>query len=313
MLFINSIPSSAIPLVQSRKSMRSFLLSGVRSCDTDSLCPLDDVVVIAVVLEWEDIHNFQKLLYQQVIDCIALPLFLITVRRLSLYLCYKINSNDNKMDNSEIKEHKNKFQLERLILFSDAVFAIAITLLVIELKLPELEGVNNKTLAHALVQVLPHFFSLLLSFMIIGIYWVAHHHMFYYVIKFDKKLLWLNLFLLFFIVLMPFSSNIYGVYSNINTAFFLYVFNISMLSLFNYLMYNHISKPGKNLSHGLENPRLVKYYKTRSWIVAACFGIGVLISLISSSAWAIALSRMSPLLIIPAMRIIRKRFIDVAT
>lgn len=217
------------------------------------------------------------------------------------------------MNISEIKEHKNKFQLERMILFSDAVFAIAITLLVIELKLPELDEVNNKTLATALLHVFPHFFSLLLSFLIIGIYWAAHHHMFYYVINYDKKLLWLNLFFLFFIVLMPFSSNVYGVYSNINTAFLLYVFNISMLSVFNYLMYHHISRPGKNLSLGLENPRLVKYYKTRSWIVALCFGIGVLVSLFFPTRWGIAISRMSPLLIIPAMKIIRKRFNDVAT
>jgi uncharacterized membrane protein len=216
------------------------------------------------------------------------------------------------MTPAEIKEHKNKFQLERLIFFSDAVFAIAITLLVIELKLPEIVEVNDKSLGHALVAVLPHFFTLLLSFMIIGIYWIAHHRMFYYIINYDMKLIWLNLLLLFFIVLMPFSSYVYGLYSNLNTAFILYVFNISMLSLFIYLMYAHVSKPGKNLSHGLENPRLVKYYKTRSWIVSLCFGIGLLISLLFTSPWVIAFTRMSPLLIIPMMRILRRRYIDVA-
>jgi uncharacterized membrane protein len=212
----------------------------------------------------------------------------------------------------DIKEHKKNFQLERLILFSDAVFAIAITLLVIELKIPEMEEVNNRSLTNALLHTIPHFFSFLMSFMIIGIYWVSHHRMFYYVIHYDSKLLWLNLLFLFFIALMPFSSNIYGVYSGLNTAFFLYVCNISMLALFNYFMYGYISKPEKQLSHGLDNRRLVKYYQARSWIVPLCFGIGVVIALFTTSPWGIAFSRMSPMLIFPGMRIIRYKFKDVA-
>jgi len=213
----------------------------------------------------------------------------------------------------DIKEHKKNFQLERLILFSDAVFAIAITLLVIELKIPELEELNNQAMTNALIHTIPHFFSFLLSFMIIGIYWKAHHRMFYYVINYNGRLLWLNLFFLFFIALMPFSSNIFGVYSGLNTAFFLYVSNISMLALFNYLLYGYISHPKKKLSHGLENRRLVKYYQARSWIVPLCFGIGIIIALLTTSPWGIVISRMTPLLIFPGMRLIRYKFKDVAS
>ena len=212
----------------------------------------------------------------------------------------------------EIMEHKKKFQLERLVLFSDAVFAIAITLLVIELKLPDMTEISNASLANALLHTLPHFMSFFMSFMIIGIYWVAHHRMFYYIIAYDVRLLWLNLFLLFFIVLMPFSSYVYGLYSGLNTAFTLYVFNISMLSFFNYAMYNHISKPERHLSHGLENPRRVNFFKARSWIVPLCFGVGLLSSMVWTSPWGIAISRMSPLLIIPGMKIIRRKFADVS-
>jgi uncharacterized membrane protein len=212
----------------------------------------------------------------------------------------------------DIREHKKNFQLERLILFSDAVFAIAITLLVIELKLPETDISSNAALTDALVQTIPHFMSFLLSFLIIGIYWISHHRMFYYVIDYDKKLIWLNLLFLFFIALMPFSSNIYGVYSGFNAAFLLYVANISMLALFNYRLYGYISRPEKKLSHGLDNKRLVKYYQARSWIVPLCFGIGVVITTVTTEPWLVAISRMSPLLIFFGMRIIRRRFRDVA-
>src|SRR6187399_622664 len=110
----------------------------------------------------------------------------------------------------DVTEHKRTFQLERMILFSDAVFAIAITLLAIELKFPEIENATNKQLTEELLRVLPHFLTFFLSFVIIGIYWIAHHRLFYYAINYDTRLIWLNLFLLFFIALMPFTSSIYG-------------------------------------------------------------------------------------------------------
>lgn len=211
----------------------------------------------------------------------------------------------------EVKEHRKNLQLERIILFSDAVFAIAITLLIIELRLPEMPNRSNRALINALLHTIPHFISFIMSFMIIGIYWVSHHKMFSYVVNYDARLMWLNLLLLFFIVLMPFSSAVYGVYTTLTVAFILYVFNILMLAVFIFLLYNHISKPGKNLSHGLENPRLVRYYKTRAWAVPACFMVGVIIALCSSSLIAIILSRASPILIWPAFRMIRKRYADV--
>jgi uncharacterized membrane protein len=211
----------------------------------------------------------------------------------------------------DIKEHKRNFQLERMIFFSDAVFAIAITLLVIELKIPELSVVSNRALANAILQTLPHFISFFMSFMVIGIYWVSHHRMFFYVINYNQHIIWLNLFFLFFIALMPFSSNIYGVYNNLNTAFYLYVLNIYMAALFNFLMWNYISKPKNNLSHGLENARLALYYKLRSATVPFCFFIGVFFSLTIHSGWGIALSRLSPVLIFPAMSIIKRKFSDV--
>ncbi len=211
----------------------------------------------------------------------------------------------------EHHEHKKAFQIERLILFSDAVFAIAITLLVIELHLPDLSENSNHGLLEAMVHTIPHFISFVISFMIIGIYWIAHHRMFYYLTDYDSRTLWLNLLLLFFIAMMPFSSNIYGIHFDLDAAYFLYFLNISMISYFFYRMYVHISKPEKKLSKGLENPRLVSYYKWRSLVVPICFGIGVGLSVLLTSPGLKMMSRMAPMLIFIGMRIIRKRYADV--
>ncbi|MBK9959255.1 MAG: DUF1211 domain-containing protein [Chitinophagaceae bacterium] len=102
------------------------------------------------------------------------------------------------MSNNLHNELRKEFQLERLILFSDAVFAIAITLLVIEIKIPELphDSVTDKGLLIALRNLIPKFIGFLVSFLLIGQYWIVHHRLFGYVINFTDRLIWLNIFLI---------------------------------------------------------------------------------------------------------------------
>jgi len=88
---------------------------------------------------------------------------------------------------------KAGFQLERMILFSDAVFAIAITLLVIEIKIPDKEflkehaDLSDRTLLHSLSQLVPKFTGFLISFSLIGLYWSIHHRLFGFVTNYNRK------------------------------------------------------------------------------------------------------------------------------
>src|SRR5712675_1560100 len=109
---------------------------------------------------------------------------------------------------------KAGFQLERMILFSDAVFAIAITLLVIEIKVPLIDRhvATDALLLNALDELIPKFIGFFISFFIIGLYWTIHHRMFGYVINYTRRLLWLNLIFLLAVVLMPFSTAFYSEY-----------------------------------------------------------------------------------------------------
>jgi uncharacterized membrane protein len=119
------------------------------------------------------------------------------------------------MSNHLHNELRKEFQLERLILFSDAVFAIAITLLVIEIKIPEVprNELTDNHLLHKLAELIPKFIGFLISFLIIGQYWMVHHRMFGFVINFNPRLLWLNIFFLLTIALMPFSTGFYSEYA----------------------------------------------------------------------------------------------------
>lgn len=90
---------------------------------------------------------------------------------------------------------------ERFEGFSDAVFAIIITIMVLELKVPE----DDASFA-ALKAMLPKFISYVLSFIYVGIFWNNHHHMLHAVEKLKGNALWANLFLLFWISLIPFTT-----------------------------------------------------------------------------------------------------------
>jgi uncharacterized membrane protein len=103
--------------------------------------------------------------------------------------------------------------LERIIFFSDAVMAIAITLLAIDLKVPEIAAsVAATELPRALSDLGPRFMSFLISFFVIGIYWMSHHRYFRFIQRYDGGLIALNLLFLLFIVLMPFIANLFGQY-----------------------------------------------------------------------------------------------------
>ncbi len=167
--------------------------------------------------------------------------------------------------------HKKDLQLERIILFSDAVFAIAITLLAIEIKIPELHERNEQYALQALAMLIPRFIGFFISFMLIGIYWITHHKLFGYVIDYNKTLLWRNLFFLLFIVLLPFSTGFYSEYYLLRTPLLVYSINIFLLGFTLIRIVSLISDPKNQLSKGLENKALVQYIKWRSIIVGSTF------------------------------------------
>lgn len=88
----------------------------------------------------------------------------------------------------------------RLEAFSDGVLAIIITIMVLEFEIPETAKFE------ALLHLMPKFFSYVLSFIYIGIYWNNHHHMMSTVKQVDGKILWANLHLLFWLSLIPFTT-----------------------------------------------------------------------------------------------------------
>ncbi|MBU3012058.1 DUF1211 domain-containing protein [Polaribacter vadi] len=166
------------------------------------------------------------------------------------------------------------FDKARVISFSDAVFSIAITLLVLEVVIPSYKELKTGDTLLILRNRIPSFIGLVVSFMVTAIYWVSHLRIIKYVSSINNKLLWLNIMLLFFIVLLPFSTAFYVKGFSYNGPFAFYCFNLSAIGLFNVLMNFYIIKKEKGLT-GI-TATLGKYYKLRAlngflvWVIAGC-------------------------------------------
>ena len=122
---------------------------------------------------------------------------------------------------------KNFFTINRIAALSDGIFAIAMTILVLNISIPDKETVNQIGLFNALLNQAVEFYTYLLSFILLGIFWGIQHKQMNIIQKADSTYIWLNILLLMFICLIPFSASLESVFSgNPVSAFF---FNINML------------------------------------------------------------------------------------
>lgn len=159
---------------------------------------------------------------------------------------------------------KRAFELERLVFFSDAVFAIAITLMAIELRPPtNLNPNTSEQLLRELLADWPHFFAFLLSFWIIAVYWVAHHRHFRYIIRFDEGLIWRNMIMLFLVALVPFTTLMMGENGDLPAAVVIYSLSITMLGLSGAWIWYHASTGHRLIVADLE-PMMIRRILFRS-------------------------------------------------
>jgi uncharacterized membrane protein len=124
--------------------------------------------------------------------------------------------------------------LERLTFFSDAVFAIAITLLVIEIRPPVLHGAGEAELQAALLNLIPNYVGFIVSFFVIGRFWLGHHRLFGQLARADDRLVFANLLLLLGIAFMPFPTAVFSEYVNLRTSTLLYAGWLVVLGLLNW-------------------------------------------------------------------------------
>ena len=114
---------------------------------------------------------------------------------------------------------------------SDGVYAFALTLLVLDLKAPEIPGVTNPELATDLLQQVPNFIAYIIGFLIVAFFWINHHRILQSVTKCDEWALIFNLLHLLFISLTPYVASLIGHYEGDRIATIVFSADLGLASL----------------------------------------------------------------------------------
>ena len=148
---------------------------------------------------------------------------------------------------------RDKLGLERIVFFSDAVFAIAITLLALELKTPILYPEEH--VSHALLELWPKYQSYTISFLIIGLYWMGHHHYFRFIRRYNYIFVGLNIALLASIALLPFATSVLDAYPARKGAIAFYAACIAITGYLKTLLWCYAVHGGHLVQAGLSFQR----------------------------------------------------------
>ncbi|MGC1965785.1 MAG: TMEM175 family protein [Candidatus Acidiferrales bacterium] len=120
--------------------------------------------------------------------------------------------------------------VERLAALSDGIFGVAMTLLVLDLRVPAAEAIHNeKDLLHALAALAPQLIMYMMSFLTLGIFWIGQQTQLNHLKRAHRSAAWMHLFFLFAVTLTPFSTRLLAEHNTYRTALLAYSFNILLL------------------------------------------------------------------------------------
>ncbi len=164
----------------------------------------------------------------------------------------------------------------RIEALSDGVFAIVLTLMVFQIRIPNIPSdLAAKELWPQLLRQWPEFYSYVISFLLVGIFWVAHHNMYHLVKRSTRALLWMNLIYLMFVAFVPYSVALVGRYDNIQKIVILYGVHLMIISGLMYLQWWYVTRK-RHLMVGTLSPEFVRSvdYKILAAPVVCMLAIG---------------------------------------
>lgn len=192
-----------------------------------------------------------------------------------------------------LKAVENLVDEDRVISFSDAVFAFAATLLVLKIDLPPLtpDQLNSSRFLTELINLWPSYFANIISFLIIAFYWLNHHAIFSLVRRINSGIIWINIVFLIFLSFLPFPVDLFGEYSNNDVIIAFYCAAISLVGfLLSGIWFYALSQ--KLTNHNL-TPKERKYYSLRFLLTPTIFALSIPLSfidpLLSKSCWVFVL------------------------
>ena len=176
--------------------------------------------------------------------------------------------------------------LERLAALSDGIFAVAMTLLVLDLRVPVITVSNrliqDQDLLNALVKLGPNILPYLMSFLTLGIFWVGQQTQLNFFSKSDRYLTWINLAFLLAVTLMPFSTGLLAAYVTLRVALLIYWLNIVLLGIIIFFSWRYARRAG--LLKDEVTPEIFAANQRRIMIAQTLYAFGAMLCIISTFA-----------------------------
>lgn len=175
----------------------------------------------------------------------------------------------------------NKARLENL---TDGLFAIVLTLLVLEIHIPEISGANNAAFIEVLHEISLPLVEFFLSFIVLTMFWIGHNFMYAVFAKtINRKLIVLNLIYLAFISLIPLSASILGEYREIPIAVAWYGLNVFLIGVLNIIVFEY-ARSSKEIESGEVSVRTIKQARIRQFVTPFFTLLGIAAAFYSTSA-----------------------------
>jgi len=179
----------------------------------------------------------------------------------------------------EAEHNRTQFQIDRIAFFSDAVIAIALTLMILEIKIPDLD--RDMTIRIILNKygwnIAWHAVALLVAFSTIGNLWMNHHQLFEHIIMYDERLIRFNLYFLFSVMLLPISIQfLFATNEPVYFKLLCYFANLSFSSLMYSLLVRHIFLKKNNFSSIKDTQKIFKL-KLENYVLFVVFTIATIL------------------------------------
>jgi uncharacterized membrane protein len=173
----------------------------------------------------------------------------------------------------------------RIEALTDGIFAIAMTLMVFDIKLPT--GTTPLSLNYELIRLWPRFLAYVISFIMLGVYWVGHHNQYHYIRRTDRGFLWINIFFLMGVSLLPFSTALLGQYPAERTSLAVYGLNLILVGGFLYAHWAYATRNHRLVESHI-HPEVVSLVKSRIAMGPAASILAICVSFVGKRlSWAI--------------------------
>jgi uncharacterized membrane protein len=178
----------------------------------------------------------------------------------------------------------------RIEALADGIFAIVMTILVLELHVPA-----GEHLTEALIQLWPKFLAFVISFIIISIYWTSHHIQFTKIKSSDFNHLWLNIIFMLTVSLIPFSTALLGEHPYMQPAQIFYGLNLIIAGLIMYKAWTYSIKDNKLIEPGTVSDEL-KYNAQQKMLLPVSMYTLAIITSFTNTHWSLIFFILGPLI-----------------